>query len=123
MTVSSDRLASVLPAEAALRAHKHKLRWAAWAAFALILVWGSNFSVQKAVFEALSPGGFLFVRYLIMPLAAAMLLCTRHGRRWPSLPRADVVALLTLGIAGQLLHVTLVAYGIGWVHAVLGSFD
>ena len=50
-------------------------RQALWAALALILVWGANFSVQKAVFAALSPGGFLFVRYLIMPVAAAVLLC------------------------------------------------
>ena len=32
-----------------------------WAALALILVWGANFTVQKAIFQALSPGGFLFV--------------------------------------------------------------
>lgn len=121
MTVSSDRLASVLPAEAALRAHKHKLRWAAWAAFALILVWGANFSVQKAVFEALSPGGFLFVRYLIMPVAAALLLCWRHGTRWPRVGRADRIALLKLGIAGHLLHVTLVTYGIHWSTAFSSS--
>ena len=44
-------------------------RTALWAALALIVVWGANFSVQKAVFAALSPGGFLFVRYLIMPVA------------------------------------------------------
>ena len=37
-------------------------------AVALILVWGSNFSVQKYVFAALTPGGFLFARYLITSL-------------------------------------------------------
>ncbi len=36
-------------------------RHALAAALVLILVWGANFSVQKAIFEALSPGGFLFV--------------------------------------------------------------
>ena len=66
-------------------------RQALWAALVLILVWGANFSVQKAVFQALSPGGFLFVRYLIMPVAAAMLLCFRFGLRWPRLARADEI--------------------------------
>ena len=87
---------------------------ALWVALALVLVWGSNFSVQKAVFNALSPGGFLFVRYLILPVAATLLLCWRHGLRWPHLPRADLWALLRLGLIGHLLHVGLVTYGIHW---------
>ena len=37
-------------------------RQALWAALGLIVLWGANFSVQKAVFQALSPGGFLFIR-------------------------------------------------------------
>ena len=98
MSFSADPLAAALPAEADSRTHRARERLAWWAALALILVWGANFSVQKAVFEALSPGGFLFVRYLIMPVAAALLLCSRHGPRWPRLPRADLVALLKLGI-------------------------
>ena len=69
-------------------------------ALVLIVVWGANFTVQKAVFAALSPGGFLFVRYLIMPVAAALLLCSRYrpatGR---GLARADLLALLRLGLA------------------------
>ena len=63
-------------------------RRALWAALGLILVWGANFSVQKAIFQALSPGGFLFVRYLIMPVAAAILLCARFGTSWPRVDRA-----------------------------------
>ncbi len=98
-----------------------RLRHALWAALALIVVWGANFTVQKAIFEALSPGGFLFVRYLIMPLAAAALLVLRHGRRWPRLARADVFALLRLGLVGHLLHVGLVTYGIYWSTAFSSS--
>ena len=64
-----------------------RARQALWAALVLILVWGANFSVQKAIFQALSPGGFLFVRYLIMPVAATLLLCFRFGTRWPRLSR------------------------------------
>ena len=121
MVSRSDPLAHVLPAEESRRAHESRQRLAAWAAVALVLVWGANFSVQKAVFNALSPGGFLFVRYLVMPLAAALLLFWRHGKRWPRLPRSDLVALFRLGIAGHLLHVGLVTYGIHWSTAFSSS--
>ncbi|MEP6877092.1 MAG: DMT family transporter [Burkholderiales bacterium] len=96
-------------------------RHALWAALAMIVVWGSNFSVQKAVFAVLSPGGFLFARYLIMPVAAALLLVSRHGLQWPHLPRGELFALLKLGLAGHLLHVGLVTYGIHWSTAFSSS--
>lgn len=96
-------------------------RTALWAALALIVAWGANFSVQKEVFAALSPGGFLFVRYLIMPVAAALLLVAHFGRRWPRLPRSELFQLLKLGIAGHLLHVGLVTYGIHWSTAFSSS--
>jgi drug/metabolite transporter (DMT)-like permease len=89
-------------------------RHALWAALVLIIVWGANFSVQKAVFTAMQPGGFLFLRYLVLPTAAALLLCWQYGLRWPRLPRADLWALARLGLVGHLLHVTMVTYGIHW---------
>jgi drug/metabolite transporter (DMT)-like permease len=98
-----------------------RARLAGWVALALIVVWGSNFTVQKAVFNALSPGGFLFVRYLIMPLAAAALLCWRHGRHWPGVSRSDALSLVKLGLAGHLLHVGMVTYGIHWSTAFSSS--
>ncbi len=98
-------------ADSASRARATK---ALWVALVLIVIWGTNFSVQKAVFNVLSPGGFLFVRYLAMPLAAALLLCSRHGLNWPRLPREDLWALLRLGLIGHLLHVGMVTYGIHW---------
>ena len=90
-------------------------------AFALILVWGINFSVQKAVFAAVTPGGFLFVRYLIMPVCAVALLWQRYGTRWPRLPRAEWWALLRLGLLGHLMHVGLVTFGIDWSTAFSSS--
>ena len=96
-------------------------RHALWAALVMITVWGSNFSVQKVVFNALSPGGFLFARYLIMPVAATLLLCSRHRLKWPRVPRADMIALLKLGLAGHLVHVGLVTYGIHWSTAFSSS--
>jgi len=98
-----------------------RARQALWAAIAMVAVWGSNFSVQKAVFTALSPGGFLFARYLMMPVAAAALLLWRYGIKWPRVPRADLFALLRLGLAGHLLHVGLVTYGIHWSTAFSSS--
>ena len=83
-------------------------------AVALIAVWGSNFSVQKVIFTALTPGGFLFARYLVMPACAALLLWQRYGLAWPRLPRDQWWALLRLGLLGHLLHVGLVTYGIHW---------
>jgi drug/metabolite transporter (DMT)-like permease len=110
--------AHALPAADALATRQRK---ALWIAAMLIAVWGANFSVQKMVFREMSPGGFLMVRYLIMPVAAALLLCWRHGLRWPRIPRSDLWALLRLGIVGHLLHVGLVTYGIHWSTAFSSS--
>ncbi len=106
-----------MPADAQARRSRHAL----WAALALIVTWGANFSVQKAVFVALQPGGFLFLRYLLLPAAATLLLCWYHGLHWPRVPRADLWALLRLGLAGHLLHVTMVTYGIHWSTAFSSS--
>ena len=109
-------------ASAALTAPPPALaRRALWVALALIVVWGANFTVQKAVFAALSPGGFLFVRYLVMPVAAAALLFWRFGPKWPRVTRSDLFALLRLGLAGHLLHVGMVTYGIYWSTAFSSS--
>ena len=102
-------------------AHARLSRLALWAAIGLILVWGANFSVQKVVFSALTPGGFLFVRYLVMPLAAAAWLLALHGRHWPRLPKGDLAAIARLGLVGHLLHVGLVTYGIAWSTAFSSS--
>jgi len=106
-----------MPADTSARRSRHAL----WLGLALIVIWGANFSVQKAVFAYLQPGGFLFVRYLIMPLAAAALLCWHFGVRWPRVPRSDLWALLRLGLAGHLVHVGLVTYGIHWSTAFSSS--
>ena len=108
---------STLPPKAA----PDRERQALWSAIAMVTVWGSNFSVQKAVFTALSPGGFLFARYLMMPVAAAALLVWRYRFKWPRVPRADLFALLKLGLAGHLLHVGMVTYGIHWSTAFSSS--
>jgi drug/metabolite transporter (DMT)-like permease len=90
-------------------------------ALALVRVWGSNFSVQKAVFTALTPGGFLFARYLIMPVCAVLLLWQRYGTRWPRLPRDEWMELAKLALLGHVLHVGLVTFGIHWSTAFSSS--
>jgi drug/metabolite transporter (DMT)-like permease len=90
-------------------------------ALALVLIWGSNFTVQKSVFAALSPGGFLFARYLIMPVCAVLLLWQRYGARWPRLPRDEWWKLIRLALVGHVLHVGMVTFGIHWSTAFSSS--
>jgi drug/metabolite transporter (DMT)-like permease len=116
-----DRSHLVTPGAAAVARAISQQRAALLLAFALILVWGINFSVQKAVFAAVTPGGFLFVRYLIMPVCAVALLWQRFGTAWPRLPRAEWWALLRLGLLGHLMHVGLVTFGIDWSTAFSSS--
>jgi drug/metabolite transporter (DMT)-like permease len=107
--------------EAEIARRDRRARRALWLALLLVVVWGANFTVQKAIFQALSPGGFLFLRYLVMPACAVLLLCWRHGLRWPKVSRADALLLLRLGLIGHLLHVGLVTYGIHWSTAFSSS--
>lgn len=87
----------------------------------LVVIWGCNFSVQKAVFTALSPPGFLFARYLIMPLCAVLLLWQQYGTRWPRLPREEWIKLAKLAVLGHILHVGIVTFGIHWSTAFSSS--
>jgi drug/metabolite transporter (DMT)-like permease len=80
----------------------------------VVMVWGANFTVQKALFEVLPPGAFLFARYLLMPLCAALLLMHANGWRWLRLPRRDALQLAWLGILAHTLHVSMVTFGIHW---------
>lgn len=112
--------AGPVAATAASRAARLQ-RIALWAALATIVVWGANFSIQKAVFAVATPGGFLFVRYLIMPVCAAALLTWRFGPRWPRVPRADLLRLAQLGFWGHVVHVGMVTFGIHWSTAFSSS--
>jgi drug/metabolite transporter (DMT)-like permease len=91
------------------------------AALVLIVVWGVNFSLQKFVFNVITPGGFLFARYLIMPVCAVALLAWRYQGRFPRVSRADFWALARLGFFGHFVHVGMVTYGIHWSTAFSSS--
>jgi drug/metabolite transporter (DMT)-like permease len=80
----------------------------------VVVVWGANFTVQKALFDVLPPAAFLFARYLLMPFCAALLLMHSNGWRWLRLPRRDALQLAWLGILAHTLHVSMVTFGIHW---------
>jgi drug/metabolite transporter (DMT)-like permease len=81
------------------------------AALAVVLTWGMNFPLQKALFGQVGPVGFLGLRYLLVPFCAVALLCWRFGLRWPRLGRHEVVPLVRLTLVGQGLHLLLSALG------------
>ena len=82
------------------------------AAVLLLLVWGTNFSIIKLVMSHVSPGAFLFARYVVTPFCALVLLLALHGTRWPRLPRQEWKTLAGLTLLGHVLHVTLINWGI-----------
>lgn len=100
--------------------HPHDQRALA-VALVLIVIWGGNFSLQKYLFDLITPGGFLWARYLIMPLCALLLMRWRFGRWLPPLPRQDWMRMAWLGFIGHSLHVGLVTYGIHWSTAFSSS--
>ena len=81
-------------------------------ALALVVIWGANFSIQKALFAAIGPSAFLLARYLIMPLLAVLLLAWRTRLRFPRISRGDWLQLARLGLIGHTLHIGLVTWGI-----------
>jgi drug/metabolite transporter (DMT)-like permease len=81
------------------------------AALAVVVTWGLNFPLSKALFTQVGPAGFLGLRYLLMPFCAVALLCWRFGWRWPKLDRSEVWPLVRLTLVGQGLHLLLSAYG------------
>lgn len=74
-------------------------------ALALMLLWGCNYSVQKAVMAQIGPGALVFMRYLVTPACAIALLLWQYGLRWPGLNRRDWVSLAGLAALGQVAHV------------------
>lgn len=81
-------------------------------ALALVTVWGTNFSILKLVMSHITPGAFLFARYIVTPACALLLLLAVYGTRWPRLPGSEWRTLLRLTLLGHVLHVTLINWGI-----------
>lgn len=109
ITPSQAAVASSPAAVAAVTGSQSK---ALLVGLALVLVWGVNYSVQKLTFPVIGPDGFLFARYLILPVLAIALMVHRFGIDWPPVDRADRTVLFKLALAGPMLHVGLVTWGI-----------
>ena len=90
-------------------------------ALVVIVIWGGNFTLQKYLFDMISPGGFLWARYLTMPICALLLMRWRFGAWLPPLPRKDWLYMAWLGFIGHSLHVGLVTHGIHWSTAFSSS--
>jgi drug/metabolite transporter (DMT)-like permease len=82
-----------------------RTRLASAVALALMLLWGSNYSVQKAVMAQIGPSALVFVRYLVTPACAIVLLLWQYGLRWPRLERRDWAGLAGLAALGHVAHV------------------
>lgn len=100
--------------------HPHDQR-ALVVALVLVVIWGANFTLQKYLFELITPAGFLWARYLIMPVCALLLMRWHTGLWLPPLPRRDWLHMAWLGFIGHTLHVGLVTYGIHWSTAFSSS--
>lgn len=74
-------------------------------ALGLMLLWGSNYSVQKAVMGEIGPDALVFMRYLVTPACAVALLLWRYGWHWPRLERRDWLGLAGLAALGHVAHV------------------
>ncbi len=91
------------------------------AALLLALLWGASFSIQKAAYAAMGPGGFLFGRSLLMSACALALLRWRGRLGWPQLASDEWRKLVGITLIGPVLHIVLVTYGIHWSTAFSSS--
>lgn len=89
-------------------------RRALGAGLLLVLLWGAAFTIQKAAYAAIGPGGFLFGRSAVMSVCAVALLLWRRTPLWPRLDAGEWPALLRCTLVGPVLHIWLITYGIHW---------
>ena len=83
-------------------------------ALLLVLTWGASFTIQKAAYQAMGPGAFLFARSLLMGLCAAGLLLWQGRAPWPQLQADERRGFALLVAVGPVLHIALVTFGIHW---------
>lgn len=84
--------------------------WALAMALVLVLAWGINYSVQKALLAQIGPQAMIFVRYLVTPACALALLLWRYGLAWPRLDRGEWAALAGLALVGHVAHVSVMTH-------------
>ncbi|MEF8726226.1 MAG: DMT family transporter [Candidatus Bipolaricaulota bacterium] len=76
----------------------------------VVFIWGLNFSLVKWAVSEISPLPFNVVRYTIASLVIFTIITVKKG--WQSIPPADVVKLVLLGILGHTVYQILFIKGI-----------
>lgn len=69
---------------------------------AMAAIWGVNFSVVKAAFDAFSPLAFNALRFPLAIASMVLLLSGRTGPAWPD--RSDVARIVALGLIGNVAY-------------------
>ncbi len=88
--------------------------WALAVGIAVTVIWGAAFSIQKAVYDVMQPGPFLFLRSMLLG-ACALVTLRWMGLPWrPALAPGEGRLLLIAALIGPFVHVLLVSYAIHW---------
>jgi drug/metabolite transporter (DMT)-like permease len=77
-------------------------------ALAVVLVWGSTFTLTKSVYEEISPLAFGFARFIVITLIAFAVLAIHAHRRnqpeWWRIRRQDLPLFVLTGVCGYTLY-------------------
>jgi drug/metabolite transporter (DMT)-like permease len=85
------------------------------AIFALVLIWGANFSVVKASLEEFSPLAFNALRFILA--SVILLLVLRPTLATVSLQPGDLRKFVGLGLLGNVVYQMLFIFGVHWTLA------
>ncbi len=92
----------------------HGHPWALAVGITVTVIWGAAFSIQKAVYDVMQPGPFLFLRSLLL-VGCALVTLRWMGLPWrPSLAPGEGRLLLIAALIGPCVHVLMVTYAIHW---------
>ena len=78
------------------------------AAFAVIIVWGSTFTLTKSVYTEIAPLAFGFARFIIIPVIAFAVLAIQahrsNGQNWWRIKRQDLPLFVLTGVCGYTFY-------------------
>jgi drug/metabolite transporter (DMT)-like permease len=80
----------------------------------VVFLWSAAFTIQKTVYAAFSPEGYLFGRSILMSLCAIGLLKWRGSTIWPRMDRREWRTMAITISMGAVGHIVLVTYGLHW---------
>jgi drug/metabolite transporter (DMT)-like permease len=76
----------------------------------MVVIWGVNFPIAKAALAELTPLAFNALRFPLAALTILIALQLRQGFRWPA--RGDRLAIIGLGLMGNLVYQKLFIFGL-----------